>query len=167
MRPKSVTIVGALFLAGSLLVFAMALGDLVMLPARRDVLHAMAGDGALPAIVRWLSAQNERILLAQLVVAAIGAGSAIQFLRLRAWARTILEGLAWGWALASTLMLIGFGISLQPSHLKLSCCRAVTSWVFELAKAVALLCVFALCAAPLALTLRVLRSERVRHAMRR
>ena len=107
------------------------------------------GGCLLAAWAFFAGVQSRMIAQSGLGVAAVAAG--INFLKLRPWARQVLEALAW-------LLIV-----LLPGSLLLLALRAAQdSGDFSLKEPLLLALLAAICAIPLGVMLRCLRSRKVR-----
>jgi hypothetical protein len=101
-RPDSVTLLGWGF---SGLAVLMALGGISGLMKARLIEDALSGivprmTGDMPLVFKAMLAFFRHLglfSLLEILVAAFMLAAGIQFLRLRAWARTSLEGISWLW----------------------------------------------------------------------
>jgi hypothetical protein len=162
-RPGLVTAIGWIFVALALLMILSAAGGLAVRSmmdeaVRRETLSHPAG---VPLLLRYF-----RLLCAlQIVLAALLVVSAVQFLRLRAWARTVLEAAMW----LGLTCVIGFGIFWVVNWLSMSGGFAASGEppdAFTLFGAIMGSVVTLVFAVPCVIFIWLLRGAAVRQAMR-
>lgn len=96
-RPTAVTVIGWIFIAGavfSLLASSLGLVTFANLYQMRKLLLP-PGDGQDPAFLRFVTRYVLPLLGLLLPVSLFVIWAAVQFLKLRPWARVALEAMAW------------------------------------------------------------------------
>jgi hypothetical protein len=168
VRPTSVTVIGWLAVVlGIMMIFSGSFGLLVftLMPGKPSAQSMGGVPGPLVFMARVFD-YFPLLVMVQVVVAATMIASGAAFLRLRAWARTALEVLAW----LVLCYLIGFGglwLYAAASMGSVASQSAEVPAVFFLA--LMGIGVFAIVGftIPVVLVLRVLRGRTVREAVAR
>jgi hypothetical protein len=109
-RPTSVTVIGWIFIAGAILMF---LSGGMGLAYFTYIKHTAGGVPPVPEeitgqlrVMKFVFQHFELIAMVQVALAIFILIASIHFLRLRQWARTALEIIAW----LGLVYLVGFGI---------------------------------------------------------
>jgi len=170
-RPRSVSVVSWIWIVSGLFIIATglmgvgALSDLPQLMPHRDLPKRVAPGGA---VMTGLSHFLMWVTVVQMAMAVLAVVAGVYYLKLRAWARGMLELLTW----VSLGMLIGLGFFWPPLWMMTSEHLLPKDGSIDLEKvkyigAVSGAVVMLVSAVPLAMMIRSLRSRDVREAIRR
>ncbi|MBN1255800.1 MAG: hypothetical protein JXA50_11050 [Deltaproteobacteria bacterium] len=120
-RPTAVTVIGWIFIAGAILmIFSGGMGFMAF-----SFMQHMGGEAAPPipedapfqfGVMEVIFQHFGLIALVQIALAAFILIASIQFLRLRRWARTALEVIAW----LGLVYFVGFGIFFVASWIAMT-----------------------------------------------
>jgi hypothetical protein len=122
-RPTAVTVIGWIFIAGAILmIFSSGMGFMAF-----SFMHHMGGEATPPitekapfqlGVMEVIFQHFGLIALVQVAFAAFILIASIQFLRLRRWARTALEVIAWlglVYVVGNGIFLVSFVITVTSS----------------------------------------------------
>lgn len=171
-RPTTVTVIGWVFVLSGILALTGAVLGLAAwraVPAPRSaLLLPPLADAPLPLV--WASSLLdifEGLVLAQGVTAAIAIVAGLQFLRLRKWTRSVLEGLAW----FSLVFILGVGLTWVGTWISVTARMTDTAGVpprlFTVMGAMLGVGTAAVWSLPIAVIIMLLRGAAVRQALGR
>ena len=151
-RPTCVSVIGWVWIIlGGLMCFSAAMAIVSFV-----VIGDMAqGDPDMPLIFKIFPL----IAVVRIIVAVLGFISGINFLKLKAWSRRILEILTW----AIILFVIGFGGFAYLNIYSTSSSRP--SFGFGIMELVLMIAIIGIYGVPLGIMLKYLRGEKVKSAM--
>jgi len=155
-RPTCVTVIGwAWIILGGLMCFSAIMGLSSYLLIDEMSQANSKTQEQMPAIFRFFP------LLAtiQFLVAIIGLVSGINFLKLKAWSRNVLETITW----ILLLLLVGFGIYWEFGWLSIT--SKSGSRGFDIMGAVMGLLIIGIYGVPLGIMLKYLRGDKVKNAI--
>lgn len=168
-RPLSVTIVGTLFLAIAIVMVLSSLWGLLtfdlLRPMGQEMLYLSEDAPWETTFLLIIAKHYDVVFLLELVFAIVVLIVSIQFLSLRAWARTVLEIMCWiflgigiisvvgMWVHVALVPLFGFGTSTYT--------RCIVLGLLGICGVIVLV----MCIVPLVVLIYVLRTKIVRDAV--
>jgi len=158
-RPTSVTIIGWVWIGVGILLTLSGSLHVAMARVALDWAEEPGGRADTDFPFEWLPATAAA---AEILVATVAIVSAICFLRLRAWARTVLEILSW--VMFAGLVCFGVGFSIYWA-VGAGAFLEQMGWAFVMLGAGLSIAICAFFATPFVVMAKFLRSATVRNAV--